>query len=148
LSLFLGGFMALTTKQELFVSAYCANGFNATQAAIEAYSPDSAREIGSENLTKPAVIDEIDRYKLSIARRHGITVSGLLKELEEARTIALTCETPQTSAAVSATMSKAKLAGLDKQVIEHTGANGGPIEHKVEVSAADKFAEILNGLKD
>ena len=141
--------MALTTKQELFVSAYCANGFNATQAAIEAgYSPDSAREIGSENLTKPAVIDEIDRYKLSIARRHGITVSGLLKELEEARTIALACETPQTSAAVSATMSKAKLAGLDKQVIEHTGANGGPIEHKVEVSAADKFAEILNGLKD
>ena len=141
--------MALTTKQELFVSAYCANGFNATQAAIEAgYSPDSAREIGSENLTKPAVIDEIDRYKLSIARRHGITVSGLLKELEEARTIALSCETPQTSAAVSATMSKAKLAGLDKQVIEHTGANGGPIEHKVEVSAADKFAEILNGLKE
>ena len=141
--------MALTTKQELFVSAYCANGFNATQAAIEAgYSPDSAREIGSENLTKPAVIEEIDRYKLSIARRHGITVSGLLKELEEARTIALSCETPQTSAAVSATMSKAKLAGLDKQVIEHTGANGGPIEHKVEVSAADKFAEILNGLKD
>ena len=45
-------------------------------------------------------------------------------------------------------MSKAKLAGLDKQVIEHTGANGGPIEHKVEVSAADKFAEILNGLKE
>lgn len=129
--------MALTTKQELFVSAYCANGFNATQAAIEAgYSPDSAREIGSENLTKPAVIDEIDRYKLSIARRHGITVSGLLKELEEARTIALTCETPQTSAAVSATMSKAKLAGLDKQVIEHTGANGGPIQ-SVQLSKED-----------
>lgn len=141
--------MALTTKQQLFVSAYCANGFNATQAAIEAgYSPDSAREIGSENMTKPAVVEEIDRYKLSIAKRHGITVSGLLKELEEARTIALSCETPQTSAAVSATMSKAKLAGLDKQVIEHTGANGGPIEHKVEVSAADKFAEILSGLKD
>ena len=129
--------MALTTKQELFVSAYCANGFNATQAAIEAgYSPDSAREIGSENLTKPAVIDEIDRYKLSIARRHGITVSGLLKELEEARTIALTCETPQTSAAVSATMSKAKLAGLDKQVIEHTGVNGGPIQ-SVQLSKED-----------
>ncbi len=129
--------MALTTKQELFVSAYCANGFNATQAAIEAgYSPDSAREIGSENLTKPAVIDEIDRYKLSIARRHGITVSGLLKELEEARTIALSCETPQTSAAVSATMSKAKLAGLDKQVIEHTGANGGPIQ-SVQLSKED-----------
>lgn len=129
--------MALTTKQQLFVSAYCANGFNATQAAIEAgYSPDSAREIGSENMTKPAVVEEIDRYKLSIAKRHGITVSGLLKELEEARTIALSCETPQTSAAVSATMSKAKLAGLDKQVIEHTGANGGPIQ-SVQLSKED-----------
>jgi len=149
LSLFLGGFMALTTKQELFVSAYCSNGYNGTKAAIEAgYSIESAGAISSENLQKPDIIDAIDRFKLSVAKRHGITVDGLLKELEEARTIALTCETPQTSAAVSATMSKAKLAGLDKQVIEHTGANGGPIEHKVEVSAADKFAEILNGLKD
>lgn len=141
--------MALTTKQELFVSAYCSNGYNGTKAAIEAgYSVESAGAISSENLQKPDIIDAIDRFKLSVAKRHGITVDGLLKELEEARTIALTCETPQTSAAVSATMSKAKLAGLDKQVIEHTGANGGPIEHKVEVSAADKFAEILNGLKD
>jgi len=129
--------MALTTKQELFVSAYCSNGYNGTKAAIEAgYSVESAGAISSENLQKPDIIDAIDRYKLSIARRHGITVSGLLKELEEARTIALSCETPQTSAAVSATMSKAKLAGLDKQVIEHTGANGGPIQ-SVQLSKED-----------
>ena len=129
--------MALTTKQQLFVSAYCANGFNATQAAIEAgYSKESAGSIASENLQKPEIIEAIDSYKLSVAFRHGITVDGLLKELEEARTIALTCETPQTSAAVSATMSKAKLAGLDKQVIEHTGANGGPIQ-SVQLSKED-----------
>lgn len=41
-----------------------------------------------------------------------------------------------------------KAYGIRQSKIEHTGANGGPIEHKVEVSAADKFAEILNGLKD
>lgn len=129
--------MALTTKQELFVSAYCSNGYNGTKAAIEAgYSIESAGAISSENLQKPDIIDAIDRFKLSVAKRHGITVSGLLKELEEARTIALSCETPQTSAAVSATMSKAKLAGLDKQVIEHTGANGGPIQ-SVQLSKED-----------
>ena len=129
--------MALTTKQQLFVSAYCANGYNATQAALEAgYSKESAGSIASENLQKPEIIDAIDRYKLSIAHRHGITISGLLAELEEARTIALAAETPQTSAAVSATMSKAKLAGLDKQVIEHTGANGGPIQ-SVQLSKED-----------
>jgi len=43
---------------------------------------------------------------------------------------------------------KTRAQWSDKTTIEHTGANGGPIEHKVEVSAADKFAEILNGLKD
>lgn len=129
--------MALTTKQQLFVSAYCANGYNASKAALEAgYSKESAGSIASENLQKPEIIDAIDRYKLSVALRHGITIDGLLKELEEARTIALSCETPQTSAAVSATMSKAKLAGLDKQVIEHTGANGGPIQ-SVQLSKED-----------
>ena len=56
------------------------------------------------------------------ADNHGITVSSLLDELEEARKTALEAETPQSSAAVSATMGKAKLCGLDKQVIEHQGS--------------------------
>lgn len=56
------------------------------------------------------------------ADNHGITVSSLLEELEEARKTALQAETPQSSAAVSATMGKAKLCGLDKQVIEHKGS--------------------------
>ena len=43
---------------------------------------------------------------------------------------------------------KTRAQWSDKTTIEHTGANGGPIEHKVEVSAADKFAEILSGLKE
>ena len=46
--------MTLTIKQELFVAAYCSNGYNATQAALTAgYSPNSAGVIGSENLSKP-----------------------------------------------------------------------------------------------
>jgi phage terminase small subunit len=47
-------------------------------------------------------------------KSHGITIESLLKELDEARGIALSAETPQTSSAVSATMNKAKLVGLDK----------------------------------
>ena len=43
----------LTDRQEAFCRHYVANGFNATQAAISAgYSEDSARAVGSENLTK------------------------------------------------------------------------------------------------
>ena len=55
------------------------------------------------------------------ADNHGITVKSLLDELDEARTVALGAEKPQTAAAVSATMGKAKLCGMDKQVIEHKG---------------------------
>lgn len=52
----------LTTKQLLFCKEYLANGFNATQACIKAgYSEDSAKEIGSENLTKPNIRLFIDK---------------------------------------------------------------------------------------
>ena len=72
--------MALTTKQELFVSAYCSNGYNGTKAAIEAgYSEHTAKEQASQNLTKIEIIDAIDRYKLSVAKRHGITVDVKLR---------------------------------------------------------------------
>lgn len=46
------------------------------------------------------------------AIRAEITVASLLEELEQARAAALGAETPQSSAAVAASMSKAKLLGL------------------------------------
>ena len=139
--------MGLTTQQELFVSAYCSNGFNATQAAIEAgYSVDSAREIGSENLTKPDIAEAVDRYKLSIKKRHGITIESLLMELEEAREVALSAETPQSSAAIAATMGKAKLTGLDKHIVEVSGPEGSAIQIQ-ELSRKD-FKELLKRIEE
>ena len=52
---------------------------------------------------------------------HGVTIKSLLQELDEARALAMTTETPQTSSAISATMNKAKLVGLDKHQVEITG---------------------------
>lgn len=46
----------LTPKQKLFVAKLVANGFNATQAAIDAgYSPKTARFQASELLTNPNI---------------------------------------------------------------------------------------------
>src|SRR5574338_427563 len=54
--------MALTTKQQAFVEAYLANGFNATKAAIEAgYSEKTARFIAAENLSKPNIRHYVDQ---------------------------------------------------------------------------------------
>ena len=74
--------MALTIKQELFVAAYCSNGYNATQAALTAgYSPNSAGVIGSENLSKPEIAEAIDSHKLMVQKRCGITLQSLIDEL-------------------------------------------------------------------
>lgn len=52
--------MALNERQKAFADYYIELG-NATQAAIKAgYSEDSARSIGSENLTKPDISDYIE----------------------------------------------------------------------------------------
>lgn len=54
--------MSLTNKQKIFVQEYLKT-FNATQAAISAgYSPRTAGSIGSENLTKPAIKEVVDRF--------------------------------------------------------------------------------------
>ena len=52
---------AMTAKQQLFCDEYLID-LNATQAAIRAgYSKKTARVIGQENLTKPAIRDYIEK---------------------------------------------------------------------------------------
>jgi hypothetical protein len=94
-------------------------------------------------LQKPQVQARIAELREAVMDRHQITVDTLLAELEEARTAALGAETPQTSAAVSATMGKAKLLGLDKKIVEITGKNGGAIETKSRVTVDKKTLESV-----
>ena len=52
----------LTPKQKAFADYYIETG-NATEAAIRAgYSKKTARVIGQENLTKPAIKQYIESY--------------------------------------------------------------------------------------
>jgi len=69
----------------------------------------------------------LGRYKElqdETAARHFVTIDTLLEELQEARLIALQAETPQSSAAVSATMAKAKLMGLDISKVDLSSSDG------------------------
>ncbi|MFY1939517.1 terminase small subunit [Achromobacter xylosoxidans] len=123
--------MALTPKQEAFALAYLETG-NASEAYRRAYNaakmkPAVVAVKASELLAHGKVSVRVAELQAAHAERHKLTVDDLLRELEEARQAALTAESVQSSAAVAATMGKAKLLGLDKQVIEHSGPNGGPI---------------------
>lgn len=71
----------MTKKQKLFVEEYLID-LNATQAAIRAgYSPDTAKEIGFENLTKPNIRACIDREMAERSKRTGVNADRVVQEL-------------------------------------------------------------------
>ena len=73
----------MTKKQKRFIEEYLID-LNATQAAIRAgYSPDTAKSIGSEYLTKPDIKAQIAKAMAERSRRTGVNadrvVMGLAK---------------------------------------------------------------------
>ena len=64
------------------------------------------------------VLARYEQLQEETVKAHGVTIDSLIRELNEAREVALAADTPQSSAAITATMSKAKLVGLDKHVVE------------------------------
>ena len=120
----------LTPKQERFCQLYIELG-NASEAYRQSYDaskmkPETINTKAKELLNNGKITVRIEELKAEHKERHNITVDDLIAELEEARKMALDLniqEKPQVSAAVTATMGKAKLLGLDKQVVELTGEN-------------------------
>ncbi|MBS0967702.1 terminase small subunit [Nissabacter archeti] len=75
--------MALTDKQEMFCREYLID-LNATQAAIRAgYSDNTARKIGSENLTKPDIAQRIIDLKSERNERVEVNADYVLRRLVE-----------------------------------------------------------------
>lgn len=111
----------LTVKQEKFAQLYIELG-NASEAYRRAYNskakPESVHVSACRLLDDPNVTLRVQVLKDETKQRHNVTVDSLMIELEEARQLALSTDAP--APAVSATMGKAKLAGLDKQIIENT----------------------------
>lgn len=117
--------MALTPKQENFCLAYLETG-NASEAYRRAYdadgmTPDSVNRKAKEVVDNVKIAARLEELREPVMRRHNVTVDSLIAELEEARQAALSAETVQSAAAVGATMGKAKLCGLDKQIVQHVG---------------------------
>lgn len=120
--------MKLTAKQEAFCLAYIETN-NASEAYRRAYDsskmkPESVNESASRLLADVKITARVAELREPIMQRHNVTVDSLVVELEEARQSALSAETPQSSAAVAATMGKAKLCGLDKQVLDLMSSDG------------------------
>ncbi len=73
----------------------------------------------------PAMQAYADELRAEVRGRFMVTVESLIEELEEARQVGK--ENASAGPMVAATMGKAKLAGLDKQIIEHRGNIDQPL---------------------
>jgi phage terminase small subunit len=130
--------MALTPKQEAFALAYVETG-NASEAYRRAYNavrmkPAVINVKASELLANGNVAVRVAELQAAHVERHEITVDDILRELEEARTMAATLERPQVSAMVAASMGKAKILGFEVNRTEVTGKDGAPIDHSLRVT--------------
>ena len=150
----------LTPKQQRFVDEYLID-LNATQTAIRAgYSEKTAKEIGSENLTKPNIAKAIEEARAKLAERTGITQEYVLSNIQKvvercmqqeavrARDgspllvegpegdLACLFEFKETGALKGLEL-LGKHLGLFKDKIEHTGKDGGPIDLSLKVVFED-----------
>ncbi|WP_297924436.1 terminase small subunit [uncultured Agitococcus sp.] len=114
----------MTPKQELFAQAYLETS-NASEAYKRAYNTqanaNTVNRKASQLLKHPEVSTHIIELQNEQRKKHHLTLDDILQELEQTRLLAL--KNKQCSAAISATMSKAKLLGLDKKA----GTNTDPL---------------------
>lgn len=129
--------MSLTAKREAFAVAYVETG-NASEAYRRAFNaertqPHVVHVKASELLADGKVAVRVKELQAMAVERALISVQSLTEELEEARALALAEKQP--SAAVSASMGKAKLHGL--------------LTDKVEAKVNEKRTVILQfGVQD
>jgi phage terminase small subunit len=107
----------MTDKQTLFIEYYLTH-FNATRAAIEAgYSPESAKVIASENLTKPDIKEVVDTRIKEIICQSDDKRAKLIHFWDSI----INDEDESTSARLKAADSLGKYLAMFVERIEHTG---------------------------
>jgi phage terminase small subunit len=116
----------MTPKQQLFVREYLVD-LNATQAAIRAgYSAKTARSIGSELLTNPDIAAAVQAAADKRSAKAEITAQAVLQNIQRIATRAEADDDWQ--AALKGNELLGKHLKLFTEKVEHTGANGGPIQ--------------------
>ena len=135
--------MALTLKMEVFCNEFLITG-NQSKAYRSAYNadswkPESVHCEASKLMANPKVIQRVSELRAAIAEKNSITADDLLKELEQARQLALIARQP--SSMVTATMGKVRILGFDKIIL--SGHKDNPLQFKMnQMSEADLMEEV------
>jgi phage terminase small subunit len=125
----------LTPKQEGFCQDYIKTG-NQSEAYRLNYNsgkmlPASINNKAYELMQNVDITSRITTLQERIAKKFEVTVESLTRELEEDRQLARDLEMP--SAAISALSVKARIHGLDKQVLSNDPNNPMPATINVNI---------------
>lgn len=131
----------MTKKQKRFVEEYLID-LNATQAAIRAgYSPDSAKEIGSENLTKPNIANAIDQALAERSRRTGVNADRVVRELAKIAFVNAGEVIDLDTALLKDKISEDDMAAIQSVKVKAFGEDG--LEREIKLSDKLKALELL-----
>lgn len=131
----------MTQKQKRFIEEYLID-LNATQAAIRAgYSPDTAKSIGSENLTKPDIQARIARAMAERSRRTGVNADRVVMELAKIAFVNANDVIDPDTATVRADALPEDTAAIQSVKVKTFGEDG--LEREIKMADKLKALELL-----
>ena len=131
----------MTKKQKRFIEEYLID-LNATQAAIRAgYSPDTAKSIGSENLTKPDIQARIAKAMAERSRRTGVNADRVVMELAKIAFVNANDVIDTETATVKADALPEDTAAIQSVKVKSFGEDG--LEREIKMADKLKALELL-----
>lgn len=131
----------MTQKQKRFIEEYLID-LNATQAAIRAgYSPDTAQQTGSENLSKPVIRAQIDRAMAERSKRTGVNAERVIQELAKIAFVNATEVIDPKTATVKEDALPEDTAAIQSVKVKTFGEDG--LEREIKMADKLKALELL-----
>lgn len=131
----------MTKKQKRFIEEYLVD-LNATQAAIRAgYSPDTAKEIGCENLTKPNIRAQIDKAMAERSKRTGVNADRVVMELAKIAFVNASDVINADDATLKDNAAPEDTAAIQSVKVKTFGEDG--IEREIKMADKIKALELL-----
>ena len=133
----------MTNKQARFVEEYLID-LNATQAAIRAgYSPNTAQEIGADNLKKPMIKSAVDAAMAERSTRTGVNQDRVVRELARIAFVKIT-DVANSDGTIKTDASDDDLACIESIKVKRSDNDTGYMfEREVKLSSKMKALELL-----